>query len=874
MSVELPISGDSDQPESGRGEGQANGPALAPRTATKVRYFGDYELLEEIAHGGMGVVFKARQLSLNRLVALKMVLSGQLATEEEVRRFHTEAEAAASLDHPNIVPIYEIGEHQGQHYFSMGLIECGNLARQIAGFKDDLKSAAKFMATVARAVHHAHQRGILHRDLKPSNILVDRDGQPHVTDFGLAKLLEKDSDLTHTGSPMGTPNYMAPEQALGKTKQITTTSDVFSLGAILYQMLTGQMPFCAETPLKTLKQVVEVEPRRPSSVNPRVDRDLETICLKCLEKDPKRRYETPRYMAEDLDRWLRHEPILARPVGPIARAVKWIRREPTIAAAIGLSVVGLVGFVAIMVVERNAAEVRLAEELLREGDALAAKRRLEEAKDCLRKALEICSRRKISSLPAELSLLDIYRFSPPPLLTLTGHCSDVTCVAVSPDQHSILSGGGDGTIRVWSCPLGRQEAVWDAHPGGVKCLALSPDGALCVSGGNDGRIKIWDVHGASLVTTFVGHTNSVVSISFPQTGDTFASAGGDGAIRIWKLPSGRLFQELGIGARQVSAVAFSPDGRRIVAGNEDVSVTFWSLDDPKTPVEYFVGQVSGPRCLCMAYSPDGRSVVSGDSLGRLLWRKADNGEVRRNNFRMASAATAVAFFSPGKRMLSGGGDGTISAWNLDGDSPDPVAILSDHRGPVNAIATFSDGRLAVSAGQDGEIRVWDTAPSGDVLPTGVDDFIHGRAGFSSDGLLLLSGGLSGQLRIRDVATGNVLISLDGHSEIVFDAAFSPDGLQVVSAGQDGTVRLWDLTNGTELCRFSTENTVRCVAFSPDGQLVLAGEGLRGGLTWPPQEAQACRMHVWHTASGTELLALSPTPMGSLPWRSQPTAGGF
>ncbi len=297
----------------------------------KVRYFGDYELLEEIARGGMGVVYKARQASLNRTVALKMILMGQLAGEADVRRFHLEAEAAAKLDHPGIVPIYEVGEHEGQHYFSMGFIDGESLAQKVARGPMRPRDAAELVRQVAESVQYAHANGVIHRDLKPANVLLDSHGRPRVTDFGLAKTTSEDRGLTATGQVMGTPSYMPPEQASGRGGEIGPAADVYSLGAILYCLVTGRPPFQASSRTDTLSHVLEREPVSPRQLNPTVPRDLETIVLKCLQKDSGRRYRSARELADDLDRFLTGKPILARPVGPTERLWRWCRRNPLVA---------------------------------------------------------------------------------------------------------------------------------------------------------------------------------------------------------------------------------------------------------------------------------------------------------------------------------------------------------------------------------------------------------------------------------------------------------------------------------------------------------------------------------------------------------------
>jgi tetratricopeptide (TPR) repeat protein/tRNA A-37 threonylcarbamoyl transferase component Bud32 len=303
-----------------------------PVSLGTLRYFGDYELIEEIARGGMGVVYRARQKNLGREVAIKLLLHGALASEQDVDRFRAEAAAAASLKHRGIVSIHEVGECEGQHYFSMDLIAGRDLAVITRDGPLPARRAAEVVAEVGDAVQHAHDHGVLHRDLKPSNILMDAEGQPHVTDFGLARRFEDAASLTQTGSLLGTPGYMAPEQAAGKSSRIDARSDVYGLGAVLYHVLTGRAPFTGESATDILGQVVEREPIAPTLLNRSVPRDLETICLKCLSKEPGRRYSDAKAVAEDLGRFLRHEPILARPIGSLGRLTRWARRKPVVAS--------------------------------------------------------------------------------------------------------------------------------------------------------------------------------------------------------------------------------------------------------------------------------------------------------------------------------------------------------------------------------------------------------------------------------------------------------------------------------------------------------------------------------------------------------------
>jgi eukaryotic-like serine/threonine-protein kinase len=359
--TERPISGSTRVPETGGNEeadpdrdaglaglGEVNAGPTASWGRLRPTEFNDlkaagYEVRRLLGQGGMGVVYEAHQLSLNRPVAIKLIRSGSFASESELRRFQNEAEAVAQLDHPHIVPIYEVTQHRGRHFFSMKLIAGAGLDKRLAEFADDLRGIARLVSTIAEAIHHAHQRGILHRDLKPANILLDENEEPQVTDFGLAKRIDGDPELTQSNTLIGTPSYMAPEQTTRGRGGVSTATDVYGLGTILYSLLAGRAPFSGTTVVETLDMVRTQYPEPPSRLNPRVPHDLEVICLKCLEKDPGRRYPSALAISEDLSRWLRNEPILARRVNPLVRAAMWCRRNAPIAATAALALVFLMG---------------------------------------------------------------------------------------------------------------------------------------------------------------------------------------------------------------------------------------------------------------------------------------------------------------------------------------------------------------------------------------------------------------------------------------------------------------------------------------------------------------------------------------------------
>lgn len=671
----------------GSGGPPADAPT-GPALGGKHRSFGDYDLREEIARGGMGVVWRARQRSLGREVALKMILAGRLATGEELERFRREAQAAAALDHPNIVAIHEVGEFEGQPYFSMQLVEGPSVAqwlqarqRQRAAGEapepcrllDVPAVAARLMATVARAVHHAHQRGILHRDLKPGKILIDAAGEPRVTDFGLAKHLDQSSELTQSDRMMGTPYYMSPEQAQGE-RGLTTATDVYSLGAVLYHLVTGQPVAQANTAWETLRAVVEREPSWPGAVNTRVDRDLGTICMKCLEKDPQRRYASADALAEDLDRWLRGEPILARRASAWERVLKWRRRKPVVAALAGtLIVVMVAGVGGIIQYARQANAERLKEQ----------------------KASQAAVERLWASYLAQARA---NRWSHRPGQRFDSLTALSNAAAIRP------------TLEL------RNEAI--------AAMAL-PDARVCRYWSLDPPVPLFAglVFDAAVERYARAYPNGQIAICRAQDDAELFRLPGFGPWREAGLcfsPDGRFLAEKHDGPktnlfcvwnleRQACALAlpwsmaqlpfaFTPDSSRIAAARDE-AICFFELASgrevgrlraPFAPAHLRFDPAGGKLALCIDSQPD--LVVLDVTTGAVLRRFAAN-------------PTGCAWNYDGSRLASACADSQVYLWNVANGALE--AALKGHTAAAMTLVGSLTSDLLASSGWDGNTRFWD-----------------------------------------------------------------------------------------------------------------------------------------------------------------------
>jgi WD40 repeat protein/tRNA A-37 threonylcarbamoyl transferase component Bud32 len=866
----------------------------AASAGSRVRYFGDYELLSEIARGGMGVVYKARQVNLNRVVALKMILSGNFASNEEVQRFRTEAEAAANLDHPGIVPIYEIGLHEGQHFFSMGYVDGCSLADRVRNGPLPPKEAAELTKKIAEAIAFAHSRNVIHRDLKPANVLLDQNREPKVTDFGLARKTDTDSGMTRTGAVMGTPSYMPPEQAAGKTNEVGPLSDVYSLGAILYCLLTGRPPLQAANAIDTLKQVMEKEPVSVSTLNPEIQRDLETICHKALQKEPKKRYESAKALADDLGRWQRGEPITARAVSTAERAWRWVKRNQRLSILAAITILAvLAGSAASTVfgIMATVSKVQAVSNLARANFLIGVSRwedgRIRDARENLMKVPEEHREFEWHLL---MALLDRS------LLTLHNHSSGVECVAISDDGKLVATGGMDNVIHVIDTGTGKPKFSCVGHEDEINALDFHPNGMLLVSASSDQTVSIWSLIDGTRQAVLQGHANDVEDVEFSVDGSRIASCCYDGLVHFWTVPDGKQIATILKHEEAVFDVSFSPDGQRVATACGEGNVTVWNVE---TGQKVWSTRLDPYATVVLRYSPEGRSIAVAGASGRIWLVAADSGQLQFDLPGHSQYVNDLCFSPDGRLLASSGNDSTIRLWEMK--TRQLVSELGGHELEVTGVAFSPDGSRLFSGGADHLVKLWDTTLVFDQLlqqtdsavstlavspnsPHFLKGFIDGRLElwdvseqqikssfvgpnvpltavcFSPSGRLIAAASEDASIRIFDVETRLQIAALKGHTSRIQDVAFSQDGRQVVSGSDDGTIRLWDVENGFELRVYKNgSDAVQCTSFAKDGEQIVSGDTSGNIKFWDSKSGRQLRSFKGH---GNTVMDLMYSPDGN------------
>jgi eukaryotic-like serine/threonine-protein kinase len=872
-----------------------------------------YQIEGILGRGGMGVVYKAQHVALKRTVAVKMILAGGHAGPVEIARFRAEAEAVAQLQHPNIVQVHEIGEIGGCPFFSLEFVEGGSLASLLQHKRLSATVAARLIRTLADAMQYAHDRGIVHRDLKPANILVQRPaaaenekakarrkpaapahGTVKITDFGLAKQLDDPSGRTATGSILGTPSYMAPEQASGRIRDVGTAADIYALGAILYELLTGKPPFKSGTMLETLEQVRTKEPTRPSDINRDVPADLETICLKCLEKEIAKRYHSARELSDDLRRFSGGEPIEARPYGRVERSWRWLRRNPllgvlgavVVAAVFSATILltyGLVQTEALATADRlreKEQEQRVRADRLREQEQ-EQRLRAEKQEGLAREYMYFSKMHSASeawrdsqlprldelleqTTPAytngkELRAFEWYylrRLGNSGHATLKEHIGHVLSAAFSPTGNVFASAGGDGNIILYDANTHKKIKSLRAGGGPVRALAFSPDGGRLLSGGDLETFQgtagvcgnVWSLSTGKVIHSLRGHLREISAVAWSPDGTLLATASIDGVAKVWDAESAdELFTYRGHGESTIQGIAFGPDSNRIATCGGGGVLRIW---EPRTGQneEALPGDGWG---LGVCFSPNGARVADTVAeMGVNIW---DCGT--RRKFGMLEGHTAqvvsVAYSRDGNRLATASDDMTVRIW--DAQTRQELLKLRGHRAGVLAAVFSPDGKQLVSASKDGTVKVWPiNRGTPEVIPFPGRNY---AVAINPNGGSIAYGGEKGTGAIRDINADKWLMPLPVGSWI-HALAVGPEGRRVAAAGLGDVVKVWEAKK--EMLALNGHPGGVCdLVFTPDGKrLITAGVADQTVRAW--DLATAKQVYAFSIANNaTESLAISP-----------------
>jgi eukaryotic-like serine/threonine-protein kinase len=860
-------------------QGHVHGGTSSSSPSTPLPKVPGYEIIGLLGRGGMGVVYKARHLALKRNVALKMILVGGHADDDTRHRFRAEAEAVARLQHPNIVQVHEVGEHDGLPYAALEYVEGGTFAQKLLGGPLPPRDAARVVETLARAMQLAHSRNIVHRDLKPANVLLDAGGSPKVTDFGLARQLD-DISQTQTGAVIGTPSYISPEQADGNNNYVGPATDVYALGAILYECLSGRPPFQGHSIVATLDMVRSQEPVAPRTLRPRIPADLETICLKCLRKEPETRYASADALADDLLRWQRGEPIAARPVHLGERLIKWIYRRPAVAALIvvvNLSLAGLLGlgvwsYSSISRALKNESAERLKSQRMSAGLAFDRAQQLcQEGKtaegllwltECLAvnpeedRALDEIVRLNLAAWRAPLTVQR----------ATVKYDSGVACVACSPDGKTFILAAG-GSVRLCDASTGEPLGKAMVHPSDVSSVAISHDGRLVATGAYDKTVRIWDLATRELIGQPIPQTDIVNDVKFSRDDRWLVAATGfrdhsvASSARVWDVATGEPVTPPLPHPATLMGADFTADGRHVVTGAYDGQLRYWSVATGQLDGEPM--RVSG-EVTSMALSRTGTFLAATCNNGEaFVFHTADRRQLAPP-VRHSGHAGAVAFHPDESMLAVGGIDGTVSIWEWMSGQQTTSRLV--HQNYVASVAFSPDGRQVVTGSHDKHARIWDlplycrkgiplvqsdralwlgfldpslvsarprakiTGDQNRPIPHWVWEYICGA--FSPDGRYVVTGSIDNLGRVWEVDSGRLVGKALRHDNWVRAVAFAPDNRRVLTGSHDMTARLWDIETGEPLTPSLHHSAgIVAVAISRDGTKGLTGSTDRTARLW-------------------------------------------